>query len=155
MKQVVDNGLLPAKYFFIGDEAFSNTPQLLVPYSGTGIGTAKDSFNYHLSSIVLTKRWGIFWRPLTCAYDRWALVCTTAAKLHNFCIKESVPVPDEVHPSSLQVGDVWEGIENGSQRDPEFKRALIGDRRKIITEDLQLGGFVRPLLLFATVKRDL
>lgn len=51
LKAVQDNGLIPSKYFFIGDEAFNNGPQFLVPYSGSGIGSEKDSFNYHLSSM--------------------------------------------------------------------------------------------------------
>ena len=42
--------LLPEKYFFIGDEAFVCEKQLLVPFSGRGIGTMKDSFNFHLSA---------------------------------------------------------------------------------------------------------
>lgn len=69
MKAAQDCGLIPSKYFFIGDEAFNNGPQFLVPYSGSGISSEKDSFNYHLSALrqcierafdVLTKRWGIF-----------------------------------------------------------------------------------------------
>ena len=35
---------------------------------------------------LLTCRWGIFWRPLQCDFNHWPLVCTVAAKLHNFCI---------------------------------------------------------------------
>ena len=41
--------LLPRKYFLIGDEAFMCEKQFLVPYSGRGIGSVKDSFNFHLS----------------------------------------------------------------------------------------------------------
>jgi hypothetical protein len=32
----IDNGKLPARYFLIGDEAFSCSNQLLVPYGGKG-----------------------------------------------------------------------------------------------------------------------
>eukprot|EP01031_Cornospumella_fuschlensis_P031289 gene31289-37816_t len=48
-KEVISKGKLPPIYFIIGDEAFTNEEQLLVPYSGRGIGTEKDSFNFHLS----------------------------------------------------------------------------------------------------------
>ena len=41
--------LLPENYFFIGDEAFVCEKQFLVPFSGRGIGSIKDSFNFHLS----------------------------------------------------------------------------------------------------------
>lgn len=45
------DGLIPSQYYFIGDGAFSNTAQFLVPWSGTGLGPWKDSFNFHLSSM--------------------------------------------------------------------------------------------------------
>jgi hypothetical protein len=40
---------LPSKFFFIGDEAFTNTFQFLSPWSGRGLDRYKDSFNYWLS----------------------------------------------------------------------------------------------------------
>mmetsp|Transcript_20236 Transcript_20236/g.29052 ORF Transcript_20236/g.29052 Transcript_20236/m.29052 type:complete len:117 (-) Transcript_20236:50-400(-) len=80
---------------YFGDEAFVNTQQFLVPWSGRGLDPWKVSFNYHLSSMRqciersfshLTQRWGIFWRPLQCGVDKWTLVCTVTAKLHNYII---------------------------------------------------------------------
>ncbi len=74
---MISQNHLPEEYYFIGDEAFVNTNQFLIPWSGTGLGKFKDSFNYHLSSMrqcierafgLLTQRWGIFWRPLRCRY---------------------------------------------------------------------------------------
>ncbi len=50
-KLVIDEGKLPAQFFLIGDEAFSCVNQFLVPYSGRGLGTWKDSFNFHLSAM--------------------------------------------------------------------------------------------------------
>lgn len=47
MKRELDSGSLPIQYYFIGDEAFSNRDQFLVPYSGSGLERAKDSFKYH------------------------------------------------------------------------------------------------------------
>jgi hypothetical protein len=75
-----------------GDEAFANRDQLLVPWSGRGLGLAKDAFNYHLSAMrqtierafgLLVARWGVLWRPLRVAVHRWPLVTTVCAKLHN------------------------------------------------------------------------
>ena len=66
LKSVLDQGELPNQYYFIGDEAFVNTSQILVPWSGRGLGEWKDSFNYHLSAMrqcikrafgLLTRRW--------------------------------------------------------------------------------------------------
>ena len=109
MKHLLDNGHLPEPYYFVGDEAFICSQQFLVPWSGRGLPADKDSFNYHLSSMrqcierafaLLTNRWGIFWRPLRCAYDRWTLVCMVAAKLHNFCIDM-----EDAQPTRRHAGD--------------------------------------------------
>jgi hypothetical protein len=72
-KKDLDSGKLPMQWYVVGDEAFSNTQQFLVPWAGRGLPADKDSFNYHLSAMrqcierafgILTERWGIFWRPV-------------------------------------------------------------------------------------------
>lgn len=92
---IIDDKKLPADFVIIGDEAFVTSEQLWTPWSGHGLDEWKDAFNYHLSAMrqcierafaLLTQKWGIFWRPLRCAHDRWPLVCMVAAKLHNYCI---------------------------------------------------------------------
>ncbi|KAJ1379657.1 hypothetical protein B484DRAFT_36081 [Ochromonadaceae sp. CCMP2298] len=42
---------------------------------------------------MMVKRWGIFWRPLICAYERWGLVILTCMKLHNLCLDRQVTMP--------------------------------------------------------------
>ena len=84
LKRLIDEeGFLPVQYYFIGDEGFSCANQFLVPWGGKRIGHDKDSFNYHLSVRrqvierafgILTRRWGIFWKPVVCAYDKWSLI---------------------------------------------------------------------------------
>jgi len=49
LKEAIDAGRLDGKFFFIGDDGFTCEDQFVTPWSGTGIGIAKDSFNYHLS----------------------------------------------------------------------------------------------------------
>jgi hypothetical protein len=50
LRYLIEEGkLLPIDYFIIGDEAFQCSEQMLVSYGGRGLGTWKDSFNYHLS----------------------------------------------------------------------------------------------------------
>jgi hypothetical protein len=43
-KLIIDDRRLPEQFFIIGDEAFSCCNQLLVPYSGRGLGSWKDLF---------------------------------------------------------------------------------------------------------------
>jgi hypothetical protein len=161
MKRLLESGELKAPYFFIGDEAFINATQLLVPWSGRGLEVWKDSFNYHLSAMrqcierafsLLTERWGLFWRPLRVAYRRWTLLCAVAAKLHNYCIdmnegRDILPRLDE----DAEEGDSRDMFMNGNDDEcmdelPEGARVRpTGDTRKNLTEYLEAQGLRRPL----------
>ncbi len=101
-KAVEHDRHLPEKYFFIGDEAFTNTNQCLSPWPGRGLDRYKDSFNYWLSHSrqiveqafgMLTQRWGIFWRIFAFSFHHWSLVVMACMKLHNLCIDPNVAVP--------------------------------------------------------------
>ena len=155
MKTLLDKDFLAKKYYFIGDEAFSNRDQFLVPWSGRGLSWDKDSFNYHLSSMrqcierafsLLTQRWGIFWRPLRCSYDKWTLVCTVAAKLHNFCIDENEGTREHIAPRydwDCEEGDDPAIYLNPLDPDADIARAT-GHRRRNLTDFLQSQGIRRP-----------
>jgi hypothetical protein len=89
---------LPHRFFFACDEAVPADEWVLTPYGGRGLGAWKDSFNYHLSAMrqtierafgLLVARWGIFWRPLQCSFNKWTLVMNVCAKLHNVCIESN------------------------------------------------------------------
>ena len=156
MKLLMEQGRLPLPYYFIGDEAFTNSAQLLTPWSGHGLDTWKDSFNYHLSSMrqcierafgLLTQRWGIFWRPLRCSFDKWTLVCTVAAKLHNFCIDMKEGGASDIpmrNNSDWQDGDHPSVFMNGNDDTADLERPT-GDTRRRITEELYRNGVRRPL----------
>lgn len=150
---------LPDEYYVIGDEAFVNTNNFLIPWSGRGIGLWKDSFNYHLSSMrqcierafgILTQRWGIFWRPLSCQYKRWSQVCMVAAKLHNWCIDEKITMPLGKYREDVLEGDVHEVLMNVDNRDglTVEERAGMrpsGDKRRELTEMFEREGWQRPV----------
>jgi hypothetical protein len=158
---IMDNHLLPLRYYVIGDDAFACHNQFLTPYSGSGLTCWEDSFNYYLSSMrqcierafgMLTKRWGIFWRPLTCQFNRWSLVITVAAKLHNYCIDAKCGDSDDEVPDPLQTdvqhGDVWEVLDNNNNYEEEhqtnvFIEEAIG-RRELLKSELQFYGILRP-----------
>jgi hypothetical protein len=162
MKKLLEEGALPRPFYWIGDEAFVNTSQLLLPWSGRGLQVWKDSFNFHLSSMrqcierafsLLVERWGIFWRPLRCAYRRWTLVCTVAAKLHNYAIDMNEGTGNDI---LRRLDDDWEdgdapvvqmnGNDGEGEGDMEGVRVRpTGDTRREITEYLQAQGVRRPL----------
>jgi hypothetical protein len=131
-KIIEDNKALPERFFLIGDEAFVCTNQFLVPYSGRGVGRYTDSFNYHLSAMrqcierafaLLVQKWGILWRPLRSDFKHWTTVLSVCAKLHNFCLDESIPFNRVRSRSDREQGDAPDVILN--ERDPTDE-SLIG-----------------------------
>ena len=55
---------------------------------------------------MLTKRFYIFNRPLQCKLDKWSLVCTVAAKLHNICVDNYIPETDR-YGYDVANGGAW------------------------------------------------
>ena len=147
-------GNLPPEFFIIGDEAFSNTNQILSPWPGRGLGRYKDSFNYWLSHSrqcvergfgMLIMRWGIFWRKLTCDYERWSLVISAGMKLHNYCLDRGDPLPRQRYSEDYHIGVVGLLYDNNDpENDPLLRRKAAGDRRNDITDELERVGKGRP-----------
>ena len=159
MKKIIeDQASLPEPYYFIGDDAFVNTDKFLIPYAGRGLGDWKDSYNYHLSLMrqcierafgILTQRWGVFWRAIRCAKDKWSKVALCAAKLHNYCIDENLKCPEMRHHEHQEVGDRWLVRNNdiASGEDDGGRRAIrpVGPRRQSFVQELESIGKRRPL----------
>jgi hypothetical protein len=114
---------------------------------------------------MMIKRWGILQRPLYCAHDRWSLVTTVTAKLHNFCLDKNVPVVRRYYRDMFQ-GDTWALLFNGGLEDGdddnhatveraavERATALTGLRRRVITESLAMQGVRRPLYAMINSKQ--
>jgi hypothetical protein len=148
-------GKLDNRYFCIGDEAFSTTDQMLSPWPGRGIGRWKDSFNFWLSHSrqcierafgMLIKRWGIFWRPLTCSYERWSLVVMVCMKLHNLCMDREVTLPFRRLLEDYVDGDEYIVLDNNDAYDDQLHRnRATGGRRARLTKNLEDEGRGRPL----------
>jgi hypothetical protein len=152
MKKLLDDGKLHNKFYLIGDEAFSCSNQLLVPYSGRGLGTWKDSFNYHLSRMrqciersfaLLVNRWGILWRPLKCHFTRWTLVLTVCAKLHNFCLDGNIPLSRHRFYEDIE-GDDDNLVILNEEIAAEQRNPIPNNRRAAFTRDLEEKGIRRP-----------
>jgi hypothetical protein len=151
-KKNLEPGKLPMPYYVVGDEAFTNTEQFLVPWAGRGLTPDKDSFNYHLSAMrqciersfgILTERWGIFWRPVRCAFDKWTLLASTCAKLHNFCLDQYETKPSYRLLKDMRKGDKPAVILNGNVF--EGRRRWSGETRKDLTKYFNISGIVRPV----------
>jgi len=154
MKHLLDSGALPPQFYFIGDEAFQNTSQFLVPWSGRGLNPWRDSFNYHLSAMrqcierafaLMTQRYGVFWRMLRCDFSRWSLVCSVAAKLHNYCIDMKEGKACDILPRLDQdhVEDDFHFVLDNANLGPEVAGPAKGDTRRNLTDDLCRDGIRR------------
>ena len=151
-------GKLPQGLYFIGDEGFSCTNNLLTPWSGVGIGVPKGSFNFNLSIRrqvierafgILTRRWGIFWRDVVCGHPKWALIATVCAKLHNICLdaNEIIAVRHHKDWQEHDTDDVFlNTIHDEDPNVPVTAHGLgHGSKRKRMTEQLDLMGVRRPM----------
>jgi hypothetical protein len=91
---------------------------------------------------LLTQRWGVFWRPLKIQFNKWSLVCTVAAKLHNFCIDQRIGMADQRHADDIMPGDSWNVHENTEESEEILRPS--GTRRNDLTNRLMIRGAVRP-----------
>lgn len=80
-------------YTFIGDEAFSLSPNIMRPFSGKVLSEKKRIFNYRLSRArrnvestfgILSNKWKIFQKPINVNLDLAILLIKTCCSLHNF-----------------------------------------------------------------------
>jgi hypothetical protein len=158
---------LPPQYYAVCDEAVSCTENVLTPYGGHQLGVAKDAFNYYLSAMrqcierafaVLVGVWGIFWREITCSYDKWPLIVQVCCKLHNLRIDFRINQNDATEgfgqarqPEDHATGDTSEVFMNqyNSENAGEWPENSDGcsERRVKITRYLQSNGFRRPTAL--------
>ena len=156
-QEVVVKQKLPPQYYFICDEAVPANEFVLSPFGGRNIGTWRDSFNYHLSSMrqsierafgLLTRRWGIFWRPLQCDYGRWNVIARVCAKLHNACIDFGIIDLTGTMAEDYAEGDSAEVFMNEYQVENVGAFPNNSDnsslKRLQITDFLKQQGFRRP-----------
>ena len=100
---------------------------------------------------MLVKRWGVFWRPLQCQFNRWATVTLVCAKLHNFCIDQGDTEPPEVRNNAdVLPGDDSNRLDNNSSSDdPDSPNPAVGCTRRDLTSYLERIGAVRPAYAMA------
>jgi hypothetical protein len=95
LKEWIDT--LPEGYFIIGDNAYTITNRLLIPFTAIQLGNDeyRRTYNYFLSQLRiriemafgrLTTKWRIFRRNMEGDLDRIASLIMTAARIHNFVI---------------------------------------------------------------------
>jgi DDE superfamily endonuclease len=91
---------IPLGHCVIGDAAYTALEQFVPMYYGVDKLKPKyDNFNFFGSQLriqiemafgMMTRKWGIYWRPLLIGLDKIKYVVESVARLHNFCINERI-----------------------------------------------------------------
>lgn len=84
---------IETNFYFVGDEAFQMSTNLMRPYPGRNLNEMKKIFNYRLSRAqriientfgILVSRWRIFRKPICASPDTAEKLVVAAICLHNF-----------------------------------------------------------------------
>ena len=90
-------GFLAPGLALFGDNAYVNTPYMVVPFRNPGSDLQKDAFNFYQSQIqisiecafgMLVHRWGILRKPIpmNISIPKTTSLTLALCKLHNYCI---------------------------------------------------------------------
>lgn len=107
-------------FFLVGDNAYTLSDQLLIPFSGNSLTESERTYNYYLSQMRiriemafgrLTTKWRIFRRCLENGTRKNSRICRVAAALHNYVINETDPDETEEgfiieHPAAPEGSDL-------------------------------------------------
>jgi hypothetical protein len=135
---------LPDGFFVVGDNAYTLSHTLLIPYSGVNKqNQAKDAFNFFLSQLrirveqafgLLVTKWHIFKKPLEIKFWRTTLIIEAAFRLHNYYINENeyaamtinTADPESFTPSYVEHLDpLGDPVEGGTKRRHRVREALV------------------------------
>ena len=134
---------LPDGYFAVGDNAYTLSSTLLIPYSGKDKQNAsKDAFNFFLSQLririeqafgLLVSKWRIFKKPLEVQFWRTTLIIEATFRLHNFCINmgESTIIsdancdPESFCPSYMEYLDALGILDNVKSKRHAVRQAIL------------------------------
>jgi hypothetical protein len=157
---------LPKGYFIVGDNAYTLSNKLLIPFSGAQKHRPyKRCYNFYLSQLRirvemafgrLSTKWRIFRRNLDMSTAWNSVVVMTAARLHNFVIDKDGSSRshrvDGVYFSNWEVDPLPDGPagNRGFLPHDRFQRYIevptgITRRQAILNEIVELG-LERPLL---------
>lgn len=99
LRKMLEEGLLKNGFCLFGDNAYTNAPYMVVPFSNVR-GGAKDAFNFFQSQLriniecafgMLVHRFGILRKaiPMNIEVSKTNSLVLALCKLHNFCIDHS------------------------------------------------------------------
>jgi hypothetical protein len=151
---------LPLGYFLIGDCAYTASEQLIPVFGGVDrLEKQNDDFNFYASQCrirvemafgLMTKKWGVLQRPLTCSLSNASKLLQTVAILHNYTINRRVvqPLEGDAMDAGPGGGYTYQGDASAvdSEEDPVVAAAISGvsNVRTALVERVQAFGLSRP-----------
>jgi len=103
---------LPLGFCVIGDAAYTPSEHWVPVYCGADKKRAiYDNFNYYASQLrihvemafgLMTKKWGVLWKPLVVDIRKVKSVAMCVARLHNYCINERMRIAGVLDPAVEQ-----------------------------------------------------
>ena len=161
----LEAGALPPQYFIAGDSAFVASQYMVTPTNGEDTNfdfvQSSNRMAIECSFGILVRRWGIFWRPLACSFNRRGQLIGACMRLHNFCINHNQEGAEEFvvttrsgrqvafMPGVRSVIDRWADVpvydKSGAQvpimreQDHEFSRTAAQDcegELRIVVRDI-------------------
>ena len=132
---------LPFPYHWIGDNAYTLTDSMIVPYPGQNLHKTHpylEAFNFYQSQLritvecafgVLVRRWGILWKAMEYDLDFQFEIVHACCRLHNFCISRRLLAFNIISaPPLIAINP------NGSLSDPAW-HLPIGAVSDLLTPD--------------------
>ena len=95
----VEEGVLGEYFSIVGDEAYTISVYIIVPFPASKLTEDKDNFNFYLSSLrihieqtfgILVARWRILRDHLDLSLEHCTSIMSVCMKLHNFCIEKDI-----------------------------------------------------------------
>ena len=157
---------LPNEYFLVGDNAYTLSNDMLVPFSGSQKQNEYNrSYNFYLSQLRiriemafgrLTSKWRIFRKNLDYSLETNSKICVVAARLHNYVIdndrldfRTSPDSNTSMQISEFGVESLPDGPENNigylpSNTDEDQGGVESSDRRNGILVGIRQRQLLRP-----------
>ena len=129
-------------YYLVGDSAYALRGFLLCPYDNAKKGSAEDNYNFfHSSQRIhiecafgeLTRRFGVFWRPLEGSLLQHRFTIESCFRIHNFIVnyREDQVARGVEADYELEDGELMHHYNAFSEDNPFQDMDVVGDNERL------------------------
>lgn len=152
---------LPNGYYIVGDNAYTLTPHLLVPFTKPELKTqGRSDYNFYISQLrirvemasgLLVNKWRIFKRPLRVKFSNIKYIIAACMRLHNYCISERIRGLDDHEQNEILTSDFnllpecsFERAAHDTVLCDSVRKANSHILREVIVQHIQNYNLARP-----------